>query len=170
MPEGRRSSCTLEETNLPLHYKRGSFLKVYFAAPIRGKRVCGEIYRKIFFALERIGCEVITPHVIDESGRAEEGLSDEEIFERDMRLIDECDVLVAEVSTPSIGVGVEIQSALDRGKRVVCLYLPEARKGVSALVLGNPKIVKIEYTPDTVEEKLWEVLGKWIGCGIEKST
>ncbi|MEM4546974.1 MAG: nucleoside 2-deoxyribosyltransferase, partial [Nitrososphaerota archaeon] len=135
-------------------------MKVYFAAPMRGERKSGEIYRKIFFVLERMGCKVITPHVVDESGRAEEGLSDEEIFERDMKLINECDVLVAEVSTPSIGVGVEIQSALDRGKPVICLYLPEARKGVSALVLGNPNIVKIEYTPDTVEEKLLKVLGK----------
>lgn len=117
-----------------------------------------ETYKKIFLALEKIGCKVATLHVLDESGEAERGMSDEEIFERDMKHIDECDVLVAEVSTPSTGVGIEIQQALCKGKRVICLYLPEAKCRVSALVLGNPKIAKVEYTIGTLEEKLREAL------------
>jgi len=143
-------------------------VKVYFATPIRGERMRSEIYERIFLVLERKGFKVITPHVLDESGESERGKSDEEIFERDMRLINECDILVAEVSTPSTGVGIEIQQALVKGKRVICLYLSEAKLRVSALVLGNPEIIKVEYTPETLEEKLWEAMVKvekgLVGC------
>ena len=49
---------------------------------------------------------------------------------------DESDVLVAEVSTPSHGVGYEIGYALTQNKPVICIY----QKGavVSKMILGNP--------------------------------
>ena len=50
-------------------------------------------------------------------------------------LVAECDVLLAEVSTPSHGVGYEIGYALSVGKRVLCLY-HKGRK-VSKMILGN---------------------------------
>ncbi len=135
-------------------------MKIYFAIPMRGERMQKKIYERIFLALERKGFKVITPHVLDESSESESNMSEENIFERDMKHIDECDILVAEVSTPSTGVGIEIQQALVKGKRVICLYLREAKRRVSALVLGNPEIIKVEYTLETLEEKLWETIVK----------
>lgn len=57
------------------------------------------------------------------------------VYERDIRWIQECDMVIAEVSTPSHGVGYEIAYALNLGKRVLCLY----KKGeiVSKMVTGN---------------------------------
>jgi hypothetical protein len=39
-----------------------------------------------------------------------------------MSWLKEADVIVAEVSTPSLGVGYEIGKAEDMGKRILCLY------------------------------------------------
>ena len=58
-----------------------------------------------------------------------------DIYKRDVAWIRQCDALVAEVSTPSHGVGYEIAFALGLGKRVLCLY----REGqpVSKMISGN---------------------------------
>jgi nucleoside 2-deoxyribosyltransferase len=58
-----------------------------------------------------------------------------EVYRRDTGWIDESQVLIAEVSTPSHGVGYEISYALDRGKPVLCIFRREAR--VSKMLTGN---------------------------------
>jgi nucleoside 2-deoxyribosyltransferase len=59
----------------------------------------------------------------------------QEIYRRDIRWIEECDALIAEVSTPSHGVGYEIAYALGLGKPVLCCY----KRGVpvSKMIVGN---------------------------------
>jgi nucleoside 2-deoxyribosyltransferase len=63
-------------------------------------------------------------------------VSAEDVYARDVRWITECDFLVAEVSTPSHGVGYEIGYALSLGKRVLCMYRMGLK--VSKMILGNP--------------------------------
>lgn len=65
---------------------------------------------------------------------ADGGLAPEAVFERDTAWLRDCDALIAEVSTPSHGVGFEIAYALGRGKPVLCL----AREGVrvSKMITG----------------------------------
>ena len=49
------------------------------------------------------------------------------VFERDTAWLRACDAVVAEVSTPSHGVGFEIAYALERGKPVLCCHRAGAR-------------------------------------------
>ena len=65
----------------------------------------------------------------------ESEISPREVYDRDMDWIRGCDVLIAEVSIPSHGVGYEIGFALGEGKQVLCLY-QEGRK-VSKMITGN---------------------------------
>jgi nucleoside 2-deoxyribosyltransferase len=66
----------------------------------------------------------------------ERELTAQDVYERDTNWIRECDVLIAEVSAPSHGVGYEISFALNIGKPVLCLYQQERR--VSKMISGNP--------------------------------
>jgi nucleoside 2-deoxyribosyltransferase len=59
-----------------------------------------------------------------------------EVYTRDTNWIQSSDVLIAEVSAPSHGVGYEIGYALGLGKPVLALY-QEGRK-VSKMISGNP--------------------------------
>jgi hypothetical protein len=53
---------------------------------------------------------------------------------------------VAEVSTPSTGVGYEIATARYRDSiPVICLYRPAFTKRCSAMVAGDREIVLIQY-------------------------
>jgi hypothetical protein len=77
-----------------------------------------------------------------------------------MKWLGEADLVVAEVSKPSIGVGYEIGMAEAMKKRILCLYRNE---NVSAMVLGNPGVHKLEYTLDNLDEKLAKLLVDYAG-------
>ncbi len=53
---------------------------------------------------------------------------------------------VAEVSTPSLGVGYEIGIAVERKKPVFCLYRRQEGKKLSAMIAGCLDIACAEYT------------------------
>ena len=89
-------------------------MKIYFAGSIRGGREDAALYQEIIQYLGNFGT-VLTEHIGDESLTAggEHALSDQEIFRRDMDWLISADLIVAEVTSPSLGVGFEIASAVD---------------------------------------------------------
>jgi 2'-deoxynucleoside 5'-phosphate N-hydrolase len=122
-------------------------LTIYFAGAISGGRGDVAHYREIVAALERDGHRVLAGAVAAETVGADgEPLQSAAIFERDMGWISDADVLIAEVSMPSTGVGYEIATARYRHDiPVVCLYRPAYTKRCSAMVGGDGGIELIEY-------------------------
>lgn len=122
-------------------------LTIYFAGAISGGRGDVAHYREIVSALESAGYRVLAGAVAAEHVGADgERLESTAIFERDMQWLEEADVLVAEVSTPSTGVGYEIASArYRRDIPVICLYRPAYTKRCTAMVAGDAGITLIEY-------------------------
>lgn len=111
-------------------------LKIYFAASISGGRQRQPIMQRIVDALKQDGHHVLSEHVANPNVRQlEKGISQQEIYSRDMAWIRECDLMVAEVSTPSLGVGYEICSALHWQKPVICLC--DAEVFLTAMLNGN---------------------------------
>lgn len=111
-------------------------MRVYFAGAIMGGRQNLPIYQHIVARLQAAGCLVPSEHVADPAVLAHEtACSPREVYERDMAWIKECDAMVAEVSTPSLGVGYEVACALQRGLPVLCLYQREL--SVSKMITGN---------------------------------
>jgi len=73
-------------------------------------------------AIRDSGNEMTSPWVL---GEIERSTSHVNVFERDRIGSETCDILVADVTEPSIGVGMEIMAAYKAGRRVVVV----ARKG-----------------------------------------
>ena len=121
-------------------------MKIYFAGSIRAGRDDWEIYRELLEKMGRFG-EILTEHVGDPdlSDSGENVLPDEEIFQRDMTWLEEADAVVAEVTTPSLGVGFEIGRAEQLGKPVLCLYRQKEGRRLSAMIAGNPKLRVEDY-------------------------
>ena len=112
-------------------------MNIYFACSITGGREFEAAYREIVAALTADGHEIPTSHLADSDVMENERiLAPQDVYERDTKWIKNCDVLVAEVSVPSHGVGYEISFALNIGKPVLCLYHRERR--VSKMITGNP--------------------------------
>ena len=72
---------------------------------------------------------------------AESALAEEQVYRRDLEWLSECDVLVAEASGSSYGVGFEVGYVLGRargtGQRVLLVYDEARRHAVSRLIIGN---------------------------------
>ena len=114
-------------------------MKIYFAGSIRGGRSNQENYSNIIKHLQGYG-EVLNKHV----GRTdvfdyEKDFSEEEIYQRDLSWLKEADIVIAEVSVPSLGVGYEIAKAEEMGKDILCLYALKD-ENISAMIKGNKSI------------------------------
>ncbi len=121
-------------------------MKIYFAGSISGGRGDVETYNQIITYLKNFG-EVLTEFIGDTSlsSSGEGELNDKFIHDRDIEWLLSADVLVAEVTTPSLGVGYEIGRALENGKKILCLYRNINGKRISAMVKGAPNIVSRQY-------------------------
>ena len=78
-----------------------------------------------------------------------ENAADGDVHDRDLDWLRSADVLVAEVTTPSLGVGYEIGRAVEWGKRVVCLYRPTDGKRLSGMIAGCRGVTVHEYVQVT---------------------
>jgi nucleoside 2-deoxyribosyltransferase len=122
--------------------------KIYLAAPMRGDRSALNNVKQICGMLEEHGHVVLTKHVAEDVLDIDRGMTPKEIFERDIKLLEEADFLVAEVSYPSLGVGFEIAYFLLKGKEVIALALEDRVNNVSAMIRGItwPNFHFIPYT------------------------
>ena len=138
-------------------------MNIYFACSITGGREFESAYQAIVHALTEAGHEVPTAHLAESGvGAAEAVIHPNEVYERDVAWIRACDVLVAEVSVPSHGVGYEIGFALGLGKPVLALY-QEGRR-VSKMISGNPDprlTVESYLTPEDAIQKTGLFLSKF---------
>ncbi|MFN8383914.1 MAG: nucleoside 2-deoxyribosyltransferase [Anaerolineales bacterium] len=128
-------------------------MNIYFACSITGGRELETTYQQIVAALIADGHEIPTSHLAQsEVMENERALTPEYVYERDVNWIKNCDVLIAEVSVPSHGVGYEIAFALGIGKRVLCIH--EQGRRVSKMITGNPDPKLTTKSYSTVDEAI----------------
>jgi 2'-deoxynucleoside 5'-phosphate N-hydrolase len=127
-------------------------MTIYLACTVRGDRCAIAGLRSLVTALEAAGHEILTKHLLaDDVDGAESSLTEREVYERDIRWLERCDVLVAEASGSSFGVGFEVGYVLGHSaqtkQRVVLLYRADRRDVVSRLIVGNahPRCETIAY-------------------------
>lgn len=125
-------------------------MKLFFAGSIRGGVGYVKVYRRIIALLTSHG-EVISEHLNDNgSPEKDEKTGDPMIYARATESIRHSDLLIAEVSQPSLGVGYEIGLAEAIGIPVIALFHRGSEHHISAMIAGNEKIITLPY--DTFEE------------------
>ena len=121
-------------------------MKFYFAGAIRGGREKIQTFIKINELLKEYG-KILDEHVADPNvSIIEQNHSLSEIYNRDIEWIKECDIVVAEISTPSLGVGYELCYAEHLGIPTIVLY--DKSVNVSAMICGNSYFNLISYDND----------------------
>ena len=126
-------------------------MKIYFSGSIRGGRENRDIYSEIIKELHKYG-SVLTEHVgfKNLSVIGEVNMPVAEIYKRDMDWLVESDIVIAEVTTSSLGVGYEIGQAEALKKPIYCFYHVEGDSSLSAMIEGNPNVKLYKY--GTVED------------------
>ncbi len=120
-------------------------MKIYVSGSIYGGRQKIETYKTIINALEKYG-EVCDKQIIDEDVlKKEEFQSDEEIFKGLEVQLKTADIVFAEVTGPSLGVGYERGFADQLGKKIIAIYDLNMIDKVSTMIRGNKRIKLIGY-------------------------
>ncbi len=120
-------------------------MNIYFAGSIRGGRGDQALYAEILKIIAKYG-NVLTEHVGDKKiSVMGEGDVTRRIHKRDMDWLRDAEVVIAEVTTPSLGVGYEIAKAEEWGKKILCLYRKIEDRSISAMISGSDKLTLIEY-------------------------
>jgi nucleoside 2-deoxyribosyltransferase len=121
-------------------------MKIYFAGSITGGRDDKDLYFEIIKKLKTFGT-VLTEHIGDKTlgSYGEINLTEGNIFSRDIAWLTSADVIVAEVTTASLGVGYELGIAEGFKKKILCLYREQEGKKLSAMIGGNPAFMIKKY-------------------------
>jgi 2'-deoxynucleoside 5'-phosphate N-hydrolase len=84
-------------------------MRIYLACTVRGDRGAVEGLRALAASLESAGHTVLTKHLLDDNVEtAESALTERAVYERDIAWLEACDLLIAEASGSSFGVGFEV--------------------------------------------------------------
>lgn len=129
-------------------------MNIYFSCSITGGRQDQVIYARIVDFLVNKGHIVLTAHLSDPDVLSEELLIlPADVYKRDKAWVRNCDILVAEVSTPSHGVGYEIALAEKYKKPIFCC----TRKGkkISKMITGNPYKRMVFYSYTSTDDLLF---------------
>ncbi|XP_068183990.1 5-hydroxymethyl-dUMP N-hydrolase [Antennarius striatus] len=138
-------------------------MKLYFCGSICGGRADLPVYQRIVKKLQTYGT-VLTEHVsssdITEKGEDVIAIGEKAIHDRDVEWLQESDVIVAEVTQPSLGVGYEIGRAVTMKKRILCLFRPSSGRRLSAMIRGAAD-GQMFVVRDYVEEDLENILEEY---------
>jgi len=140
-------------------------MRIYFGFTMAGDRSAVEAARRMVGWLEEMGHEVLTRHLVsDQAWETDRRISARQVYERDMRWLAEADLLVAEVSGSSFGLGYEAGYVLGAtAKRVILFYRVEAGEKISRMITGNThaNCSLVPYAEmETVEAALRDLVGK----------
>jgi len=121
-------------------------MKIYVSGSIYGGTEKIETYKILIKELEKYG-EVLTKQIADINTIANEKYEkDEDIYESLEQKLNAADILIAEVSIPSLGVGYEIGYADKLNKKIVAIYDQNYTSKVTTMIRGNKRIKLIPYS------------------------
>jgi nucleoside 2-deoxyribosyltransferase len=124
-------------------------MKIYFAGSVRGDDSRKEVFKHIISVLKSNGHQILTEHIAEDDIReTERRNTDDFIYKRDVDWLEEADIVVAEATGPSFGVGFEVAYAAEKNKKVYLLYDKSQERKISAMVMGNshPNITRVPYS------------------------
>ena len=116
-------------------------MTIYLALTVRGNREALAAGRALSELLQRRGHHVLTTHLLaDDADAAERALTERQVYDRDIAWLESADLLIAEASGSSYGVGFEVGYVLGRsaqtGQRVLLVFDESRRPAISRLIPG----------------------------------
>ncbi len=101
--------------------------------------------------------EILTEHIAHPYLTAQgEPIPSKAIHNRDIKWMNESDVIVAEVTTPSLGVGYELRAAVEMQKPTLCLFRPATGRSLSSMIAGNSFFTIYEYNSPNELAQIFE--------------
>jgi UDP-N-acetylmuramate--alanine ligase len=135
--------------------------KVYFACSIAGGRDHAHVYSDIVQYIKDAGGKVLSELFADKELSDEVGMNMDPhfVWNRDVNWVKEADVIIAEVTQPSLGVGYELGLAEHIKTPVLALFNETSGRRLSPMISGNPNVEVVRYkniqdTRDAIKKML----------------
>lgn len=111
--------------------------KVYFAGSIRGGREDAQLYHEVIAHIKETDT-VLTEHVgsVVNSVFGSGSDYDRRVYEQDTAWLRECDLVIAECTSPSLGVGYELAYA-EQHQKPVYIFYRSSKAHLSAMLAGD---------------------------------
>ena len=121
-------------------------MKIYVSGSIYGGTQKIDTYKILIDELEKYG-EVVDKQIADPNTTENEKYqNDEDIYKDLEKKLINADIIFAEVTIPSLGVGYELGFADKIGKKIIAIYDETYTPKVSTMIRGNKRIKLIPYT------------------------
>ena len=131
--------------------------KIYFAGSIRGGRIDADLYARLIRYMQKTSI-VLTEHIgSPHLNLMEQGKTDIDIYDQDTAWLRESDVVIAECSCPSLGVGYELAYAEKIGKPCHIFY-DRTKTQLSAMLTGNPYFTIHPYESESDIYKILDTI------------
>jgi hypothetical protein len=125
--------------------------KIYFSGSIAGGRGDEKLYMRIISYIQKTDT-VLTEHIGDLS--LEQPAPDDELYRNDIAWLEESDMVIAECTCPSLGVGYELAYA-EKIRKPCHVFCDKTRARLSAMIAGDPYFIVHLYEK---EEEIWPIL------------
>lgn len=137
-------------------------MNIYFSGSIAGGRAKQGAYKALIEFLENYGM-VWTKHVGEVKYKSESNVN---IYARDITWLENSDLLVAEITVPSIGVGMEIEHAIRMEKKIpiLCLFDMLSMKPITRMITDCPYVTTYGYTDIECAKK---VISEFINSNVK---
>jgi nucleoside 2-deoxyribosyltransferase len=133
-------------------------MQIYFGFTVAGDRSAVTVAKKIVVILEEMRHEVLTRHLVEDNAwEADRSLTPSEVYLRDMKWLEQCDMFIAEVSGSSFGLGFETGYLLGATKKKLVLFFRrDVESKISLLITGitHPNCRLVPYS-DLNEVEIW---------------
>ncbi|MDG6909292.1 MAG: hypothetical protein JRN08_02890 [Nitrososphaerota archaeon] len=118
-------------------------MKVYLSVPMIKNRALARA-KLMARAIRESGYEVSSPWVLGPIEHSDPSIVN--VFRRDTEGAEGCDILVADVTEPSVGVGMEIMAAYKAGRRII--LVEKTGLVVSRMLSHMDRKETVEYSRD----------------------
>lgn len=139
--------------------------KIYFAGSIRGGRNDAGLYKRMISHISRTE-KVLTEHIGSATVEDDEkNMTDQEIYEQDTAWLRECDMVIAECTNASLGVGYEMAYA-EMHQKPVHIFINKTKARLSAMLSGD---TYFHLHPYSNEDELFGILTDLLRCPCSKT-
>jgi len=116
--------------------QKGEIMNIYFCGSIRGGYQDCDLYQRIISYMKRKH-KVLTEHIgRKDIDKIEEKQTDRDIYLQDTGWLKKADIVIAECTTPSLGVGYELCYSENHNKEVH-IFFDTTRSALSAMLTGD---------------------------------
>jgi nucleoside 2-deoxyribosyltransferase len=129
-------------------------MRIFFSGPLTNltnPEQTKAFYLKLDAVAKSLGYETFWAFLSGTDPIKNPDVSPQDVYNRDIKALDDSDMMIAYMGEPSTGTGVEIEHARLIGKPVVILY--EKGKNISRMMRGCPAVKK-EIAFETEDDAL----------------